>query len=1060
VTSDLRDQLQSTLGGTYTLGRELGGGGMSRVFVADELRLGRKVAVKVLSPELAAGISAERFEREIRLAASLQQANIVPLLSAGDAGGLPFYTMPYVEGESLRTRLGGAKPLSTTEIISILRDVARALAYAHERGIVHRDIKPDNVLISGGTAVVTDFGIAKAISASRTASGGATLTQMGMSIGTPAYIAPEQAAGDPNVDSRADIYAFGCMAYELLAGHPPFHGRTPQRVLAAHMSEAPEPITNIRPDIAPSLADLVMRCLAKEPSERPASAGDVLRILDAVTSSDAVPAMPAILLGGRRMLGRALAVYVVAVVAVAILAKAAIVGIGLPDWVLPGSLAVMALGLPMILFTAYVQRVTRRAITSSREPQGTMATLALKATPHLSWRRTAAGGVYAIAAFVLLVGGYMALRALGIGPAGSLLARRSFSAREPVIIADFAVEHADSTLGPVVSDAVRAALSDSRMITLVSPADVAAELRRMQRSASTRLDLNTAREVAQRQGTKAVVDGSINGVGSSYIVTLRLVTADSAVQLASFQETGDGPRGLIDASDKLARRLRAKIGESLRSVQVSPPLSRATTSSLAALREYSAGIRANSQDEDPERAAVFARRALAIDSTFGSAWRLLSVALGNMRASPAARDSALEHAYRNLDRMTEPEQLGTRAVYFTHGPHEDRTRAMAAYTDLMERGDSTVAAVNAGEVLRSRREYARAESLNVLAIRMNAHSGVAYANAIELQLDQGKVEAAQRTLESFVRDVPTARSILSHRAVILYARNDTAALARLLDSLHHTGDVRRSLFAANRIGALAMLHGRIDAARRISAENSAVSDTSDILRLLRGLSSLTARAWFQGRSTAVVDSLDVLLREFPLTRFASGDRPYFEEARAYALAGDAAKADAIVATFRREVNDTAALRLEAPWLHQTLAEIALARGNGRAAIEEFRRADVSYDGKPAHECAPCVHINLARAFDAANEADSAIAHYEGYIATPYWPKMYPEPDRLEFGDPLLLAGTHKRLGELYEAKGDAARAVSHYTTFVELWKNADPVLQPKVAEARRKLELLARKAKG
>ena len=210
---DLRGQLQETLGNAYQLERELGGGGMSRVFVADERRLNRKVVIKVLSPELAAGVSADRFEREIQLAASLQQANIVPILAAGETQGLPFYTMPFVEGESMRARLAKDGAPAIAAVVGILRDVARALAYAHERGVVHRDIKPDNVLLSGGTAVVTDFGIAKAISAAREQTEGNTLTQMGTSIGTPAYMSPEQAAGDPTVDHRADVYSLGCMAY-------------------------------------------------------------------------------------------------------------------------------------------------------------------------------------------------------------------------------------------------------------------------------------------------------------------------------------------------------------------------------------------------------------------------------------------------------------------------------------------------------------------------------------------------------------------------------------------------------------------------------------------------------------------------------------------------------------------------------------------------------------------------------------------------------------------------------------------------------------------------------
>src|SRR4051812_43454006 len=270
--ANLQDQLTSSLSGAYTIERELGGGGMSRVFLAEESRLRRKVVVKVLSPELAAGISAERFEREIQLAASLMQANIVPVLSTGESNGLPYYTMPFVEGESLRSRVAREGGIPAGEVPGILRDVSRALAYAHERGVVHRDIKPDNVLLSGGAAVVTDFGIAKAIAAARGEAAGATLTQFGTSIGTPAYMSPEQAAGDPNVDHRADIYSLGCMAYELLSGQLPFGNRTPQRMLAAHMGEVPKPLLEVAPMTAPTLAALVMSCLAKDPSARPQSA--------------------------------------------------------------------------------------------------------------------------------------------------------------------------------------------------------------------------------------------------------------------------------------------------------------------------------------------------------------------------------------------------------------------------------------------------------------------------------------------------------------------------------------------------------------------------------------------------------------------------------------------------------------------------------------------------------------------------------------------------------------------------------------------------------------------
>src|SRR5512142_418547 len=268
LDSQLVASLQDSLGAAYTIERELGGGGMSRVFLAEETRLGRRVVVKLLSPEMSAGVSAERFEREIKLAARLQHPHIVPLLAAGEVDGLPYYTMPYVAGASLR-ELMQAGPIPTNEAMGILRDVAKALAYAHRQGIVHRDIKPENVLLSEGSAMVADFGVARAIRAASTLAPESTITQLGTQIGTPAYMAPEQAAGDPDVDFRADLYAFGVMAYELLAGQHPFvDRRTAHALIIAHLTEPPKALTTHTSNVAPSTTAIVMQCLAKDPSER------------------------------------------------------------------------------------------------------------------------------------------------------------------------------------------------------------------------------------------------------------------------------------------------------------------------------------------------------------------------------------------------------------------------------------------------------------------------------------------------------------------------------------------------------------------------------------------------------------------------------------------------------------------------------------------------------------------------------------------------------------------------------------------------------------------------
>jgi serine/threonine-protein kinase len=315
-TPDLAERLQAQLGPEFVIGRELGGGGMSRVFLARDTTLARDVVVKVLSPDLAAGVSVERFRREIMMAASLNHPNIVPVLRSGEVAGLPYFLMPYIPGESLRARLTRG-PLSVRQTTSIMKDVARALAYAHERGIVHRDIKPDNILLSGDAATVTDFGVAKAIVASRKPGAPErppSMTGEGITIGTPLYMAPEQAVADPTVNHSADLYALGAVAYEMLVGTPPFGGRSAAAVLAAHARETPTPIERRRYDVPRELVSLIMQCLEKEPERRPKSGGTLVRALDDGAISGGRPAAA----GGSRRRSLRRWGWVVALLAVAL----------------------------------------------------------------------------------------------------------------------------------------------------------------------------------------------------------------------------------------------------------------------------------------------------------------------------------------------------------------------------------------------------------------------------------------------------------------------------------------------------------------------------------------------------------------------------------------------------------------------------------------------------------------------------------------------------------------------------------------------------------------------
>jgi tetratricopeptide (TPR) repeat protein/tRNA A-37 threonylcarbamoyl transferase component Bud32 len=1055
LAGDLRERLQASLGSAYRIERELGGGGMSRVFVADETSLGRKVVIKVLPPELAAGVNVDRFKREIQVAARLQHPHIVPVLSAGEFEALPFYTMPLVDGSSVRARLAHG-PLAITEVVNILREVARALAYAHANGVVHRDIKPDNVLLTGGSATVTDFGIAKALSAARVETGASeTLTALGTSIGTPAYMSPEQAAGDPATNHRADIYSFGCMAYELLTGQPPFAGRTPHKLLAAHMGEKPVPVDEVRVDTPPSLADVVMGCLEKEPDNRPQEATDIARVLDSVTSSGTgQAAMPAVLLGGRDMLQQALFIYAAAFVVVAVLAKAAIVGIGLPDWVFPGALVVMGLGLPVILFTAFVQKATRRALTAtptltpggSAAPQGTMATIAVKAAPLVSWRRTAIGGALAVGGFILLIGAWMLMRALGIGPAASLMSTGALAEKDRVIITEFKGPASDSLMGPTVTEAFRTDLAQSRSLSVMPVTQVREALQRMQRPIGTRLDYALAREIATREGIKAVVDGDVVTLGGAYVLSARLIAAPTGDEMASFRETADNAADIIPAISRLSKKIRERTGESLRSIQNARSLERVTTPSLQALQKYVAGVRAIEEEGDWDRGRTLIEEATALDTGFAMAFRKLAVEMNNRGYPRVEVTRTIQKAFDHRERLGESERYLTIAGYYTYGPKPDRARAISAHESLLENDPLNVAALNnlAGQY-RYRREYARAEELAKRAITQQS-AAVFYNNTLWAQAAQGKLEEAQKTLVAFREALPRNPNVAMATSVLHAARGEYAAATQVLDSVSRARanepGVRQN--TDYYLGLLANLRGQINEGLRWwqSSEDALGALGNRTAPLLKELDRAEIDVWFRGNRERAMRTLDEALVRHPLDSIAPIDRPYDRLAYLYSLAGAPAKARTMLAAFDRR-------RAEAEFLadgrtrNWMLGHIAIAEQRYDEAVNAFRASDEGV-------CATCAYPDIARAYDIGGHADSAIAFLERFIDTPT------DPTSRLVEDGRSRAGSHKRLAELYDAKGNREKAMSHYSRFIDLWKNADPDLQPHVQRARERLAQLQR----
>jgi tetratricopeptide (TPR) repeat protein len=747
---------------------------------------------------------------------------------------------------------------------------------------------------------------------------------------------------------------------------------------------------------------------------------------------------------------------VLALIAVAVVAKAAVVGIGLPDWVFPGAILVMALGLPALLATAYVQRVARHTATATptltpggttitRAPSGTIATIALKASPHLTWKRTTRGGYVAVGGFAALVGLFMLLRSLGIGPWGSLFAAGKLAHDDQILIGDFAVAQKDSALGPILVEAVRAALSQSNSVRLVEPGDIAEALEQMRRARDTRLDPALARDVAIRAGAKAVLGGRLAQVGGGYAVSLDLVSASTGTTLASFQGTADGPRDLLKVVDNLSRKLRGKMGESLRQVQQTVPLEQATTTSLQALQKYSEAARANDIDQDFDRAVRAAREAVALDSTFALAWRKLGVALTNARAGQPSIDSALDRAAEYAGKLPDREKYLALGYYYEQSSSAaDRGKALAAYRSAYQ-ADST-STVSTREMWRiygereqfdSALRYARREA----EIHDEANSWLAYASVLAAV---GQPDSAAAVIAEVGRKHPSAVNLpIWNRA--LY----TVALARGQQDSADALDLRASQSAnpTVRLNGLSFVTGTavrqgrlaraiaLDSARAALVASRGLPAYHDILRAYVDVE-------LRGDMTGAARRMDQVLASHEWTSTDPRSRPYLAAATLYAEAGQADRAQQVLARMMTENPGGARSPDAQAALASVRGEIALAAGNPAEAIRQFRASATGPDGFSVG-CDACVQDALGRAFDRAGEPDSALAAFNRYLAVP--------PIRRVRMDGFALARVHKRLGELYDAKGDTANAVKHYAAFTDQWKNADPELQPVVQTVKKRL---------
>ena len=1039
MTDDLPDRLQTFLGSQYRIERELGGGGMSRVFLAEEVALGRKVVIKVLPPEMTSGVNQDRFRREVQLAARLQHPHIVPLLAAGAAGDLLWYAMPFIEGESLRVKLARGGELPVVETIRILREVADALAYAHSQGVVHRDIKPDNVLLSGRHALVTDFGVAKAVSES---TGSSALTSLGLALGTPAYMAPEQASAEPTVDQRADLYALGAMAYEMLVGQPPFSGLSAQAMLAAHLTKNPATVTSQRAAVPPALDAIVMRCLEKRPADRWQSAEELLPQLDALLTPSGITgtaATQAISSGTEAALKKSHPVRVGVLFGIAslivLLATNLLVNkLGLPSWVLAAAVVLLLLGLPIVLATSVRERQRLLARSTGGAGPGESGLGRL-----LTWRRALTGGGIAFAGLIAGAGAFMALRVAGVGPFATLLSAGVIKARDPLVMADFENRTSDSTLAQSVTEALRIDLARSPLVRLLETSDVQATLRRMEKDPATPLAASVAREIAERAGAVGVVTGEIAPLGSGYVLSARLLGAKDGATLLAVRESADGASGLIAAVDKLSKKVREGIGESLRTIRGGEPLEDVTTHSLDALRKYSQAEHSADAGEEP-KAIELLQDAIRIDSSFAMAYRKLAALIGNVGGNLSEQAAAVRKAYELRDRLPEREKLLSTAYYYwTIDYNSDKV--IDTYHQVLDTWPEDMTAANNLSIeLDTRGRYDEAVAVLEPAVKRNPEIGVLHVNLIETLTMQGKFAAADTAMARWAAHQPTSGLRYSTGFRYSFGKGDYDAALAYADSAALRGNpviqarghhqranayrIRGQLTRADQEErAEAELHRQ---GNRVGQAMQPVLDLANTNILLRGKPELG------------VQSLDSLVASFPKSGLAPVDLPYLFVSDGYVRAGALAKAERMLAEYEQKVPEQVRKSdMQRPY---SMALLALGKGQYAAALAGFREYRVMNGGVIT------ALSEIGQTFEAMRQPDSALAAYEGFAN---------QPDVGPAWRQYFLPGTLKRIGQLYEERNNKDKALEYYGRFTALWKNTDADLMPQVQEVKRRMAVLA-----
>ncbi len=720
------------------------------------------------------------------------------------------------------------------------------------------------------------------------------------------------------------------------------------------------------------------------------------------------------------------------------------VKVGLPSWVVPGVAVLLALGFPIMVATGMAERRRAKAranMTHTPKPEGGVRQL-------LTWKRALLGGGLAFGALALLAGGYMAMRVFGVGSVGTLMATGALESRSPLVLADFVNRTDDSTLAPSVTDAFRVDLSQSPVIRLLDASAVSQALTRMGKPSGTPLDEATAREIAQREGAKAVITGEIGPVGKGFVLSTRIVATADGHELVALRETAADETEVISAIDRLSKRLRERVGESLKSLNNTDPLEQVSTSSLEALKKYSQAVRLDDNGGDPALATQLLQQAVAADSNFAMAWRKLSVVSRRALLPLSTSLAASQKAYDLRDRLSPLEQQLAISNYYTSN-QPDVDKAIAAYKAALEIDPTERTSLNNLALMyRSQGRWEDAEAMARRAAVVD-RSWFSYGHLAFALAAQGRYTAADSALTVLDSLMPGQPRGLMMQAQLRSAQGDYVGADSILRGVLKARSERgyQQVAIGDRIN-IALTQGRLAEAEGWATEMAAGARQRGDTSLVYGITIGEAIIDHTERPKPKSDlsGVEALLREYPLDSMPVDDRPYGALARLYAAAGQPDAAQRYLALDQKfQPREYATPQGQTRLLEGQVFE---SQGKLSEALDAYRDA-----GRLVSTllCRQCADFYVGRVLDRMNQPDSALAAYDRAVNTPGLGR--------NAGEATLLGPTLRRMGELYEARGERDKAKEYYSRFVALWRDADSDLQPAVQDVRARLAQLSAEPK-